>query len=174
MSKTSGSVAPKERINIKYVPATGDQQAEIELPLKLLVTGDFKGQPDPLALEARPLIGIGKDNFNEVLAKAEVRLGMTVPALLGNADDDELAVQLRFDSLDDFSPDGVARQVPQMQKLLELRNALVALKGPMGNVPAFRRRLQALMADEQGRLQLAGELAAAQPAERQAQGPAAE
>ena len=40
-----GSVAPKERINIKYVPATGDQQAEIELPLKLVVLGDFKGHP---------------------------------------------------------------------------------------------------------------------------------
>lgn len=159
MSKTSGSVAPKERINIKYVPATGDQHSEVELPLKLLVTGDFKGQPDPLALEARPLIGIGKDNFNEVLGKANVHIAMTVPALLGSAEDDEIDVQLRFHSLDDFSPDGVARQVPQMQKLLELRNALVALKGPMGNVPAFRRRLQALMADEQGRLRLTGELA---------------
>lgn len=38
-----GTVAPKERINIKYVPATGDQQADTELPLKLLVVGDFKG-----------------------------------------------------------------------------------------------------------------------------------
>ena len=38
-----GTVAPKERINIKYVPATGDQQSETELPLKLMVVGDFKG-----------------------------------------------------------------------------------------------------------------------------------
>lgn len=163
MSKTSGSVAPKERINIKYVPATGDQQAEIELPLKLLVTGDFKGQLDPVALEARPLIGIGKDSFDEVLAKADVHLAMTVPALLGNTDGDELSVRLRFDSLDDFSPDGVARQVPQMQKLLELRNALVALKGPMGNVPSFRKRLKELMADEKERGRLTAELTNALP-----------
>lgn len=38
-----GSVAPKERINIRYVPATGGEQEEVELPLKLLVTGDFQG-----------------------------------------------------------------------------------------------------------------------------------
>ena len=42
---TDGTVAPKERINIKYVPATGDQQAEMELPLKMLIIGDFKGHP---------------------------------------------------------------------------------------------------------------------------------
>ena len=51
MSKSQSSVAPKERINIKYVPATGDQQAEVELPLKLLVTGDFKGHGELSALE---------------------------------------------------------------------------------------------------------------------------
>lgn len=53
MSSKPGSVAPQERINIKYVPATGDQQAEIELPLKLLVTGDFKGHGEEQALEER-------------------------------------------------------------------------------------------------------------------------
>jgi type VI secretion system protein ImpB len=46
MSSKDGSVAPKERINIKYVPATGDQQAETELPLKMFVVGDFKGQAE--------------------------------------------------------------------------------------------------------------------------------
>ena len=41
MAKPTGSVAPKERINIRYVPATGDEQAEVELPHKMLVMGDF-------------------------------------------------------------------------------------------------------------------------------------
>ena len=52
MSK-EGSVAPKERINIKYVPATGDQQAEMELPLRMMVVGDFKGQPEETPIEER-------------------------------------------------------------------------------------------------------------------------
>ncbi|HKT99965.1 MAG TPA: type VI secretion system contractile sheath small subunit, partial [Paraburkholderia sp.] len=38
---SDGSVAPKERVNIVYRPATGDAKAEVELPLKLLVLGDF-------------------------------------------------------------------------------------------------------------------------------------
>ncbi|PJX88609.1 type VI secretion system contractile sheath small subunit, partial [Escherichia coli] len=50
MSK-EGSVAPKERINIKYIPATGDAQAEVELPLKTLVVGDFKGHAEQTPLD---------------------------------------------------------------------------------------------------------------------------
>ncbi|MQT71809.1 type VI secretion system contractile sheath small subunit, partial [Pseudomonas sp. FSL R10-0071] len=84
MSKAHGSVAPKERINIKYIPATGDQQAEVELPLKLLITGDFKGHGEESALEDRQPVRIDKDNFNDVLTKAEVSLEMAVPCVLTN------------------------------------------------------------------------------------------
>lgn len=52
MSKNTGSVAPKERVNIRYVPATSDEQAEVELPHKMLVLGDF-GLDDSRALEDR-------------------------------------------------------------------------------------------------------------------------
>ena len=58
----------------------------------------------------------------------------------------------------DFTPDRVARQVPELNKLLELREALVALKGPLGNIPAFRSRLQSLLSDESLRDQLLSEL----------------
>ncbi|WPO00225.1 type VI secretion system contractile sheath small subunit [Pseudomonas sp. MUP55] len=158
MSKSQSSVAPKERINIKYVPATGDQQAEVELPLKLLITGDFKGHGELSALEDRPSIRIDKDTFNEVLTKAEVALDMAVPSVLNNEHDADLHVQLQFKNINDFGPDAVARQIPELNKLLELRDALVALKGPMGNVPAFRKHLQTLLTDETARQRLASEL----------------
>lgn len=58
MSSKDGSVAPKERLNIKYVPATGDQQAETELPLKMFVVGDFKGQPEETPIEERKAISV--------------------------------------------------------------------------------------------------------------------
>ena len=75
MSKKSGSVAPKERINIKYVPATGGEQAEVELPHKMLVLGDF-GLGDSRALEDRPAMRIDKHSFNNVLNDADVSLDM--------------------------------------------------------------------------------------------------
>ncbi|MBF0826551.1 type VI secretion system contractile sheath small subunit [Muribacter muris] len=61
MSKgKEGSVAPKERINIKYVPATGDQVAEVELPLSMLVVGDMKGRAEDTPIEERQMVSIDK------------------------------------------------------------------------------------------------------------------
>lgn len=164
MSKDHGSVAPKERINIKYIPATGDQQAEVELPLKLLITGDFKGHGEESALEDRQPVRIDKDNFNDVLTKAEVSLEMAVPCVLTNDIENDLSINLQFKSINDFGPDAIARQVPEMNKLLELRNALVALKGPLGNTPAFRKQLQSLLADDASRQRLIRELNLTLPA----------
>lgn len=157
MSRNTGSVAPKERVNIKYVPATSDEQVEVELPHKMLVLGDF-GLDEDRALEDRQVMRVDKHTFNSVLNDANVSLAVSVPSVLSAAPDAELAVHLQFSSINDFGPDRIARQVPELNKLLELREALVALKGPLGNVPAFRKQLQHLLNNEQTRKQLAQEL----------------
>lgn len=153
-----GSVAPKERINIKYVPSTGDQQSEMELPLKLLVLGDFKGHPEDSQLEERKTVQVDKSNFESVMKEASLSISATVDNKLTDEDGAELSVDLKFDSLKDFSPDSIGEQVPEIQKLIELREALVALKGPLGNIPAFRAKLQELIATEESREKLLSEL----------------
>ncbi|EHH0748549.1 type VI secretion system contractile sheath small subunit [Vibrio vulnificus] len=157
MSK-EGSVAPKERINIKYIPATGDAQAEIELPLKTLVVGDFKGHSEDIPLEERSTVAVDKNNFEAVMRESELKISTTVKNKLIDEEDAELPVELSFNSLADFSPDSVASQVPELKKLIELREALVALKGPLGNIPAFRERLQSLINSEESRDKLLAEL----------------
>ena len=163
MSK-EGTVAPKERINIRYRPATGNAREEVELPLKMVVLGDFTLKADDTPVENRRMISVDKDNFAEVMASHDLSLDLAVDNRLEPAGEDgpgRLAVNLKFRSLSDFEPEKVANQVPELKKLLELREALTALKGPLGNVPAFRKAIQTMLEDEGARERLLSELTAA-------------
>jgi type VI secretion system protein ImpB len=153
-----GSVAPQERVNITYKPATGNAMMEEELPLKMLFIGDYTGRADSTPLEDRKPVNVDKDNFQQVLAEQNLNLSMQVPDVLSEDKNSQLAVKLKFKRLGDFGPDAIAEQVPELKKLLELRQALTALKGPLGNVPAFKRKIAALLADGTAREKILAEL----------------
>lgn len=153
-----GSVAPKERVNITYKPATGDQQEEVELPMRILMMGDYTGKPDDTPLEERKPINVDKDNFGDVMAEQKLSVDLTVDDKLSGEEGAEMAVSLKFNSLKDFTPEGVAEQVPELRQLMQLRNALTALKGPLGNIPKFRKKIQGLLGDDAARERLMAEL----------------
>lgn len=155
-----GSVAPKERVNIVYKPATGDAQEQVELPLKQLVLGDFTLRNDETPLEDIKPIRVDKDNFNEVLEGQNLSLQLSVPNVLAQdaQENEQLPVSLKFESIRDFEPDALVDQIPELRQLIALREALKALKGPLGNVPSFRKQLQALIEDEGARERLLSEL----------------
>jgi len=158
MAKES-SVAPKERINVTFKPATGGGQGEIELPMKVMVVGDFLQRQDPVSLSDRKPVSINKNNFEEVLSKQELSLQIAVPNRLSeNAAVNDIPVSLSFNALRDFEPAGIAEQIPEMRKLLKLRDALVSLKGPMGNIPAFRKAIEEVLSDDRQRGMIMKEL----------------
>lgn len=158
MAKDS-SLAPKERINVTFRPATGGAQEEVELPLKLMVVGDFLQRQDERALIDRKPVSVNKNNFSDVMAKQNLTVQLSVRnRLTDNEDADDLPVSLSFQSLRDFEPEGVARQIPEMNNLLKLRDALISLKGPLGNIPAFRAALDEVLQDEERRRQIMAEL----------------
>lgn len=158
MSKNQ-SQPPKERVNIVYRSGTDGAVQDAELPLKMLVMGDYHQRPDSAPVGERRAVRVDKNNFNAVMAESNLRLNIEVPstdvAQAQGAEAPQLQVALRVQGLKDLTPEGICAQVEPLQKLLKLRQALVALKGPLGNVPAFRKGLQALLANPEVRKQLA-------------------
>ena len=90
------SVAPRERVNVTFTPNTGDVQQDVELPLKLVVLGDFTQRQDERSIEQRKPIAVDANSFDDVLAKQELSLAFTVPNRLQDEADNEndLPVQL--------------------------------------------------------------------------------
>lgn len=149
----SQSKAPKERINITYRPATNVKEQK-ELPLRMAVLGDFTLRNDDTPLEERKTIKVDKDNFNEVLASQKLETSVNVKNKLTGKDGDELGVKLKFASLKDFEPEQIARQVPELAKLLETREALNALKAPLANSRDFQKKIMSTVSDEETRKKL--------------------
>jgi len=152
-----GSVAPKERVNIVYKSSIGDQSEDVELPLKLLMVGDYTGKPSDETVEDREPINTDKDNFNDVMGGMGLSLDVNVTDTL-DEENESMPVHLEFKSMSDLTPDSVAQQVPELDSMLEMRKALLALKGPLGNVPTFRKAIQKILNDEETRGQIMKEL----------------
>ncbi|AXX84622.1 type VI secretion system contractile sheath small subunit [Aliarcobacter skirrowii] len=152
------SESPKERINVTYKPATGDVSEDVEIPFKLVVLGDFNPNEEKSLIEDKKAIKIDKNNFNEVLKAQNIKLEFDVANKISEEEGDSLDVKLNVGHIADFSPEKIVDNVPELKKLMELRQALVSLKGPLGNVPAFRKAIEDAVADEEQRKKLLNEL----------------
>lgn len=120
------------RVQITYDVEVGDAIEMKEIPFVVGVLGDLSGRPDePLPkLKDRKFVEIDRDNFNNVLAGMKPRLAYRVDNKLAD-DDTKMAVELRFESLDDFHPERVAEQVTPVKKLVEARQKLSELLGKL-------------------------------------------
>lgn len=154
------STAPKERVNIRYRATVNGEAEDVELPLRILMLGDFTGAPDERAIEDRKPIDIDKENFADVMKAQTLQTNVEVPDHLApDADGGKtMSVSLSFNSLNDFRPEGIVQNVDRLRELQELRDALKQLKDPLGNVPNFIKRIQTLLKDPDKRAQLMREL----------------
>src|SRR3954465_14394903 len=97
-----GSVAPKERVNIVYKSATPEGMEEVELPLKILMMGDYIGRQDNRPLEERKPINIDKSNFTKVMAEQNLPVATPFPDRPSGERDASLPMKMSFKSRADF------------------------------------------------------------------------
>lgn len=115
----------KPRVHITYEVETEGAMVERELPFVVGVMGDFSGDPtEPLKpLKDRKFIQVDRDNFNDVMARLTPGLNLKVDNTLQD-DGSQMAVELKFRSMEDFEPAAVVNQVPALKKLMDTRNQL--------------------------------------------------
>src|SRR5580700_9507156 len=122
------------RVHITYDVEVGGAIEIKELPFVMGVLGDFTGQPDAAMakLRERKFVEVTPDNFDSVLEGMKPHLAFSVENKLSDEPDAaNLKVNLNFKSMDDFEPENVARQVPPLKQLLDLRQRLSDLRGSL-------------------------------------------
>lgn len=150
----------RPHVHIKYKVEVGDDKPLIELPFVVGVMGDFAGDSagDLKPLRDREFTEINRDNFQETLASLSPSLNLKVANRLTDEKDKELSVNLKFRNMDDFTPAGVARQVPELNDMLKVRERLNELKATIDRTGSLEKELDEILRDPALRKALAKEL----------------
>lgn len=139
----------KPRVHIAYEVETEGAQVTRELPFIVGVMGDFSGDPtQPLRpLSDRKFAQIDRDNFNDVMARLAPGLNLKVDNTLAD-DGSEMAVNLKFNSMDDFEPARIAAQVPALQALMDTRSKLRDLMSKVDRSEELEGLLEQVLQNE--------------------------
>lgn len=149
----------KPRVHISYDLEDNGASIKKELPFVVGVLGEYSGdnkskQP---ALKDRKFIQIDGENFDEVLARMQPGLQFKVQNTLKN-DGSELAVDLTFNSMDDFNPDNIAKQIEPLRKLLEAREKLYELQSKADRSETLEIVLETILKNDENLKQVAVDL----------------
>jgi type VI secretion system protein ImpB len=136
----------KPRVHIKYEVETEGAMVIKELPFVVGVLGDFSGNPtQPLKpFGERKFVQIDRDNFDDVMRRMTPGLHITVENTLKD-DGSEMAVSLKFESMEDFEPGSVVNQVPALKALLDARNELRDLMSKADRSEELERLLEEIL-----------------------------
>ncbi len=149
----------KPRVHITYQVETEGAEIQRELPFVVGIMGDFSGDPTaPLKPMAdRKFTQIDRDNFNDVMANMAPGLKLRVDNTLAG-DGTQMAVDLKFKSIEDFEPAQVATQVPALAALLETRAKLRDLMSKVDRSEELESLLEQVLKSEEDLKKLSGQL----------------
>ena len=149
----------RPRVQVTYDVETGGALEQKELPFVVGVMADLSAQPaealDPM--KERKFVPIDRDNFNDVLEKATPRIATRVANRL-TEDNSEMSVELKFKNIDDFEPANVARQIPALKELLDMRSRLSELLSKLEGNDRLEELLGEVLTNTEAAKTLAGDL----------------
>jgi type VI secretion system protein ImpB len=144
MSTSYQHEIPKARINITLDVETHGAKKKMELPMRLLVMAKFSDAGNQPNVELREKISINKNNFNDVLKELSPTANFTVPSHL-RPDQTDLRIKLQFKHILDFHPDHLTTQIPELRRLVAMRNLLKELKANITDNKILRKELEDIL-----------------------------
>lgn len=149
----------KPRVHISYQVETEGAEVVRELPFVVGVMGDFSGDPTAALrpMGDRKFTSIDRDNFSDVMASMNPGLKLRVDNTLSDAGG-EMAVDLKFKSIEDFEPARVAQQVPALAALMETRAKLRDLMSKVDRSEELENLLEQVLKSEDELKSLSGQL----------------
>ena len=149
----------RPRVHITYEVETEGAEVVRELAFVVGVIGDFSGDPtQPLRpFGERKFVQIDRDNFNEVLQRLAPGLKLKVENTLAG-DGSQMAVDLQFNSIEDFEPGRVLDQVPALRTLIETRNRLRDLMSKADRSENLELLLENILKNKDDLARISGEL----------------
>jgi len=139
---------PKSRLTLRYKTEVNGTPADIELPLRLMVTGDFSGGTSKDAkvdLDERAVRNLDGTNTNDVMKDMGITLDLVVENKVDPGNSEEMNVNLNVDYLKAFIQDQVAKQIPKLDAILTLKRVLEETLSNVDNRKEFRKLLDDLM-----------------------------
>lgn len=132
------------RVQLTYDVEKGDAIEQKELPFVVGAIGDYRGQSEKEQpkLKDRKFVSCDMDNLDDVMAGMEPRAAYRVKNRLSD-EGGEFGVDLKFKSMEDFSPENVVQQVDPLRELVEARSKLADLRNKL----AGNEKLEDLLAD---------------------------
>jgi type VI secretion system protein ImpB len=135
------------RVQIEYDVEVYGSEKKIQLPFITGVMADLSGKPleELPSIAERKFLEIDIDNFDERMKAIKPHVAFHVPNTLTG--EKNLAVDLTFEKMDDFSPGEVAKNVEPLNKLLTARQQLANLIAYMDGKSGAEDALHALLDD---------------------------
>jgi len=152
---------PKSRVTLRYKTEVNGTPADIVLPLRLMVTGDFSGGTSKDAktdLDERAIRNLDGTNTNEVMKDMGISLDLVVDNKVDPGNSEEMNVHLDINSMKSFDPDQIAKQIPKLEAIVELKRIMEETLANVDNRKEFRKLLDDLMSRPEELEKILGEL----------------
>jgi type VI secretion system protein ImpB len=143
---------PKSRLTLRYKTEVNGQPEDVTLPLRLLVEGDFSlgnSKDRKIDLDERRLRNMDGTNTDAVMNDMGISLKFAVSNRVDPENGEEMSAEIPITSMKSFSPDEVAKHIPKVRGLLQMKRLLEEVVSNVDNRKEFRKLLNELMSDEE-------------------------